>query len=127
MGQMGLLPVRGGCAVGGHRPAILPRVCEKSYSSLREARWLLRARYGSASIEKSMARMFYARRSCTDSRREWRERGDPVIARDGRDHSDRRDRAQREGCDQHRNEWLSPRAEVSHNARLERIKIWQAS
>ena len=56
----------------------------EKYSSLREARWLLRARYGSASIEKSVARMFLLA-DLDPSPPGMAQRGDPVMLRDGRD------------------------------------------
>ena len=55
-----------------------------SYSSLREARWILRARYGSASIEGSVAKLFSVAGLPEVSPR-FAHRGDPVIARNGRD------------------------------------------
>ena len=54
------------------------------YSSLREARWLLRARYGSSSIEKSVATLFF-RAGFPQSAPGLAQRGDPVMARQGRD------------------------------------------
>jgi len=54
------------------------------YSSLREARWLLRARYGSASIERSVARLFSIA-GIPEITPGFAMRGDPVIARSGRD------------------------------------------
>jgi hypothetical protein len=54
------------------------------YSSLREARWLLRARYGSASIEKAIMHLFDAAR-LRPTAPGLARRGDPVIARDGHD------------------------------------------
>jgi len=56
----------------------------EKYSSLGEARWLLRARYGSASIEKSVARMFLLA-GLDPSPPGMARRGDPVMLRDGRD------------------------------------------
>ena len=50
------------------------------YSSLREARWVLRARYGSASIERSVAKLFCVAGLPEVSPR-FAHRGDPVIAR----------------------------------------------
>jgi hypothetical protein len=55
-----------------------------SYSSLGEARWLLRARYGSASIERSVARLFSIA-GIPGITPGFAMRGDPVIARSGRD------------------------------------------
>ena len=54
------------------------------YSSLREARWILRARYGSASIERSVAKLFSVAELPEVSPR-FAHRGDPVIARGGSD------------------------------------------
>ena len=54
------------------------------YSSLREARWILRARYGSASIERSVAKLFSVAGLPEVSPR-FAHRGDPVIARGGSD------------------------------------------
>ena len=54
------------------------------YSSLREARWLLRARYGSASVERSVERLFSV--AAFPEVAPWcAHRGDPVIARSGGD------------------------------------------
>ena len=55
-----------------------------SYSSLREARWTLRAKYGSASIERSVARLFSVA-AFPEIAPQLAHRGDPVIARRGRD------------------------------------------
>ena len=55
-----------------------------SYSSLREARWILRARYGSASIERSVAKLFSVA-AIPEIAPRLAHRGDPVIARSGRD------------------------------------------
>ena len=55
-----------------------------TYSSLREARWILRARYGSASIERSVARLFSVA-AIPEIAPRLANRGDPVIARSGRD------------------------------------------
>ena len=54
------------------------------YSSLREARWLLRARYGSASIETSVGILFLRAglQRCDPG---MAQRGDPVMARQGSD------------------------------------------
>jgi hypothetical protein len=54
------------------------------YSSLREARWILRARYGSASIERSVAKLF-SLAGVREVSPGFAHRGDPVIARSGRD------------------------------------------
>ena len=54
------------------------------YSSLREARWSLRARFGSASIERSVAKLFSVAGFPEVSPR-FAHRGDPVIARGGGD------------------------------------------
>ena len=52
----------------------------RQYSSLDEARWLLRARFGSASIERSVVRLFSRAgfRSCAPG---LAQRGDPVVVR----------------------------------------------
>lgn len=55
-----------------------------NYSSLKEARWLLRARYGSASIERSVARLFSAA-GVRVVGTGFAQRGDAVIARNGVD------------------------------------------
>jgi len=54
------------------------------YSSLREARWILRARYGSASIERSVAKLF-SLAGVREVSPSFAHRGDPVIARSVRD------------------------------------------
>ena len=54
------------------------------YSSLHEARWLLRAKYGSASIEQSVAGLFSVA-AIPEIAPRLAHRGDPVIARSGRD------------------------------------------
>jgi hypothetical protein len=50
------------------------------YSSLDEARWLLRARFGSASIERSVARLF-SRAGLPGCAPGLARRGDPVVVR----------------------------------------------
>ena len=52
----------------------------RQYSSLDEARWLLRARFGSRSIERSVARLF-SRAGLPDCAPGLARRGDPVVVR----------------------------------------------
>ena len=54
------------------------------YSSLREARWILRARYGSGSIVRSVAKLFSVA-AIPEVPPRLAHRGDPVIARRGTD------------------------------------------
>ena len=54
------------------------------YSSLREARWILRARCGSSSIERSVAKLFSVA-GLPEVSPLFAHRGDPVIARGGSD------------------------------------------
>ena len=62
----------------------LARDLRARYSSLREARWILRARFGSASIERSVAKLF-ALAGLPEVSPRFAHRGDPVIARGGSD------------------------------------------
>ena len=54
------------------------------YSSLLEARWILRARFGSASIERSVAKLF-SLAGIREIPPRFAHRGDPVIVRRGPD------------------------------------------